>query len=50
MFFALLIFSILPHLFVSADSNDELKAAFIKNDDLWIKIDNKEKELPMVNM
>lgn len=42
MFLAIFILSIQPFLFVSAESNDELKAAFIKNDDLCIKIDNKE--------
>lgn len=42
MFLAIIILSIQPFLFFSAESNDELKAAFIKNDDLWIKIDNKE--------
>ncbi|NRD80875.1 translocation protein TolB [Bacillus sp. BRMEA1] len=31
-----------PFSFVSAESNDELKAAFIKNGDLWAKVENKE--------
>ncbi|HHY74314.1 MAG TPA: translocation protein TolB [Bacillus bacterium] len=39
---AIWILSIQPFLFVSAESTEELKAAFLKNNDLWIKVDNKE--------
>ena len=45
MFIAIFILSLQPFLFVSAESNNELRAAFIKNDDLWIKIDNKERRI-----
>lgn len=31
--------------FISAESNEELKAAFIKNDDLWLQIGNKEMKI-----
>lgn len=45
MFLVIFILSIQPFLYVSAKSNDEIKLAFIKNDDLWIKIENKEMKI-----
>ncbi len=31
--------------FFLAQSNEELKAAFVKNDDLWLKVEDKEKRI-----
>ncbi|MGM0879138.1 MAG: translocation protein TolB [Bacillota bacterium] len=42
IYLAIFILSIQHFSIVSAASNNELKAAFVKNDDLWIKIDDKE--------
>src|SRR5574341_912275 len=33
------------HAIVSAESNHDLKAAFIKDDNLWIKLNNKEMKI-----
>ncbi|UNT71673.1 translocation protein TolB (plasmid) [Bacillus sp. N447-1] len=42
IFFAIFILSIQPFSFISAESNEKLKAAFVKNNDLWVKIEDKE--------
>ncbi|MEC1721244.1 hypothetical protein [Schinkia azotoformans] len=36
---------ILSFSIVSAESDDVLKAAFIKDNDLWIKVDNHEQRI-----
>lgn len=46
-FLFILILCTQPFSLVSAESNNELKAAFIKNGDLWIKI--KDKEIKITN-
>lgn len=45
MVLAIIFINIYPCFIVSAESNDILKAAFIKENDLWIKIDNNEKRI-----
>lgn len=45
LFLTIFIVGILPFSNASAEPNNDLKAAFIKDDDLWIKIDNKETKI-----